>query len=248
MKDVLIAVGSPERDHAPQFRAALELVGVPAGRIRVIQPEAGRDDRALAAEALGLVLAGGEDVDPALFGEAAIPEAGVKVFAERDAMELALLAGAREAAVPTWGICRGLQVINVFLGGTLWQDLPLQLPTSVPHDRPEPNDALVHAVTADDPRGTLGRLFADETPWVNSRHHQGVRELGRGLVATARAADGLVEAVTLDAPGWWLRAVQWHPEDLTPMARQRALWKTFAEALGFPCQVLSGPGPAGRAR
>ncbi len=248
MRDVLIAVGSPERDHAPNYRAALELVGVPAERIRVIQPEAGRDDHALAAEALGLVLAGGEDVDPALFGESTIPEAGVTVFAERDAMELALLAGAREAAVPTWGICRGLQVINVFLGGTLWQDLPLQLPTAVPHDLSEPKDALVHSVTVDDPHWTLGRLFVEEVPWVNSRHHQGARDLGRGLVATARATDGLVEAVSLDAPGWWLRAVQWHPENLTPMAQQRALWRAFAEALGFPDQPRSGPRPAGRAR
>jgi putative glutamine amidotransferase len=234
--DVLIAVGSPERDHAPKYRAALELAGVPAERIRVIQPEGGRDDRALGAEALGLVLAGGEDPDPALYGEATIPEAAVDVFAERDAMELALLAGAREAAVATWGICRGLQVINVFLGGTLWQDIPLQLPTAVAHDLPEPKDALVHAVTLDDPRGTLGRLFTREAPWVNSRHHQGVKELGRGLVATARSRDGLVEAVALDAPGWWLRAVQWHPEDLTPMARERALWRAFAETLGFSDQ------------
>ncbi len=231
--DVLISVGSPERDKAPAYRAALELAGVPSERIRVIQPEAGRDDRALGAGALGLVLAGGEDVEPALYGETAIPEARVALFPERDAMELALLAGAREAAVPTWGICRGIQMLNVFLDGTLWQDLALQLPTPVLHQLSNPNDALVHSLKVDGVGTALGRLLAGESPLVNSRHHQGVKDLGQGLVAVAEAPDGLVEAVYLDSPEWWVRAVQWHPENLTAMAQQRALWEAFAERLGF---------------
>ncbi len=235
-RDVLIAVGSPERDQAPSYRAALELAGVPPERIRVVQPEPGRDDRALGAEALGLVLAGGEDVEPQRFGETAIPEAQLSLFPERDEMELALLAGAREAAVPTWAICRGIQVVNVFLGGTLWQDLALQLSTPVLHQLSNPADALVHGLRVGAPETGLGRLLTEENPLVNSRHHQGVKDLGEGLVAVAEAPDGLVEAICLDAPGWWLRAVQWHPENLTPMAQQRALWEAFAGRLGFPGQ------------
>ncbi len=232
--DVLISVGSPERDKAPAYRAALELAGVPSERIRVVQPEAGRDDRSLGAEALGLVLAGGEDVEPGRYGEPEIPEARLALFPERDAMELDLLAGAREAAVPTWGVCRGVQVVNVFLGGTLWQDLALQLPTPVLHQLSNPNDALVHGLRVDDPEVTLGRLLAEGSPLVNSRHHQGVKDLGDGLVAVAEAPDGLVEAVYLDSsPAWWVRAVQWHPENLTAMAQQRALWEAFATRLGL---------------
>lgn len=231
--DVLISVGSPERDKAPAYRAALELAGVPSERIRVIQPEPGRDHRSLAAEAAGLVLAGGEDVEPERYGESEIREAQVEVFPERDQMELALLAGAREAAVPTWAICRGIQVLNVFLGGNLWQDLALQLPTPVLHQLSNPSDALVHGVRVLDPEVPLGRLLAEENPLVNSRHHQGIKDLGAGLVAVAEAPDGLVEAVYLDSPAWWVRAVQWHPENLTAMARQRALWEVFAGALGF---------------
>lgn len=233
MKTIVVSVGDPERDKVRNYVAALELAGVPDGAIRVVQPEKGLDYREIGAEAAGLVLAGGEDVEPERYGEEEIPEAQVAVLPERDEMELALLAGAREARVPVWGVCRGIQVLNVFLGGTLWQDLALQLPTQVLHQLSNPNDALIHAVRVDDPTVTLGMLLAHETALVNSRHHQGIKDLGEGLVPVGHAPDGVVEAVYLQSDGWWVRAVQWHPENLIAMAQQRALWTAFVRKIGF---------------
>lgn len=233
---VLVAVGSATGDKAPNYVRALEIAGVPRERIRVLEPEEGVASdtyRAMGADALGLVLAGGDDVEPERYGEQRIPEADVSTSPQRDEMELALLAGAREAETPTWGVCRGIQVINVFFGGTLWQDLALQLPTQVLHQLSNPHDALIHALRVDDPTVTLGSLLARENPLVNSRHHQAVKELGAGLVAVAHAPDGVTEALYLDSPSWWVRGVQWHPENLVEMAQQRALWIAFAETLGF---------------
>jgi len=238
--EVLISVGDPERDKAPSYVAALEHAGVPSDRIRVIQPKPGEDYRSLVLAAAGLVLAGGEDLDPALYGEETLPEANVDVLPERDAMELELLAGAREARIPVWGVCRGLQMLNVFFGGTLWQDLALQLPTQVLHQMSNPEDALIHTIRVTDPRVTLGELLRREAPLVNSRHHQGIKDLGRGLVPVGHAPDGLVEAIYLDDDQWWVRAVQWHPENLIALAQQRALWEAFARRLGFVAD--DGPG------
>lgn len=231
--EVLVAVGSPEGDKAPNYVRALELAGVPSEIIRVVQPEKGIDYHERGAEALGLVLAGGEDVEPARYGEEELPEAQVAVNPERDAMELALLAGAQEAGTPTWGVCRGIQVMNVYFGGTLWQDLALQLPTQVLHQLSNPHDALIHDLRVDDPTVTLGSLLSWETALVNSRHHQAVKDLGKGVVAVAHAPDGVTEAIYLDSESWWVRGVQWHPENLVAMAQQRALWDAFAVRLGF---------------
>jgi putative glutamine amidotransferase len=241
---VIVAVGDAEKDRARNYVAALELSGVPDEAIRVIQPRKGREEgvdyRTLAAEAAGLVLAGGEDVEPGRYGEDEIPEAQVYFTPKRDEMELALLAGARDAGVPVWGVCRGIQMLNVFLGGTLWQDLALQLPTQVLHQLSNPDDALIHAVKVDDPTVSLGLVLAHETALVNSRHHQGVKDLGEGLVPVGHAPDGLVEAVYLESESWWVRAVQWHPENLTAMAQQRELWHRFARRVGYGNGNLNG--------
>ena len=231
-EQVLVAVGSHDGDKAPNYVRALEISGVPPERIRVLEPEKGVDYRELGGEALGLVLAGGEDVEPGRYGEEELPEADISMNPARDEMELALMAGAQDAATPTWGVCRGIQVINVFFGGTLWQDLALQLPTQVLHQLSNPHDALIHALRVDDPTVTLGSLLSLENPLVNSRHHQAVKELGDGLVAVAHAPDGVTEALYLDSPDWWVRGVQWHPENLVEMAQQRALWIAFAGKLG----------------
>lgn len=233
MRPVVVSVGSAEGDKARNYVAALELAGVPDEAIRVVEPEAGVDYKSLGAEACGLVLAGGHDVETERYGEDEIPEAQVATLPERDEMELALLAGAREAEVPVWGVCRGIQMLNVFLGGTLWQDLALQLPNQTLHQLSNPADALVHAVRVVQPKITLGMLLAHETALVNSRHHQAVKDLGEGLVPVAHAPDGVVEAVHLESPTWWVRAVQWHPENLIAMAQQRALWTAFARKIGF---------------
>lgn len=189
---------------------------------------------AAAAGAAGLVLAGGADIDPRYFGEATLPWGRVYVEPHRDALEWAALEGARQARTPIWGICRGLQVLNVFLGGTLWQDLPTQVPDSRMHHVAAPRDALVHTVgVVAEGRGTaLGEVLGRETAWVNSRHHQAVKDLAADLVPVAVSADGLVEAAVLDGGGdWWVEAVEWHPENLVALAQQRALAQRFVDAV-----------------
>lgn len=251
---VLVSVGDPERDGAAGYAAALAAAGVPADAVEVTAPEKGVDYRERGAEALGIVLAGGEtgkDVAPERYGESEIPKAGIEAWPPRDEMEFALLAGAREARVPVWGVCRGLQVLNVFFGGTLWQDLALQVPTRVPHRVSSPGDALVHSVRLRGGSEALGLgagpargegpgrprgpgSDAGSEPGellVNSRHHQAIKDLAPGLVPVAEAPDGLVEAVRLEDAEWWVAGVQWHPENLTAMAEQRRPWAAFARRL-----------------
>jgi len=186
--------------------------------------------RTLASQASGLVLCGGVDVEPERYGEEKLNDT-VEVFPKRDAMEWALLEGAREARVPVWGVCRGLQVLNVFLGGSLWQDLPSQRPGEIEHSIVEPKDHLAHTVQVLEPGRPLGEVLARETARVNSRHHQAIKRLAEGLVPVAESPDGLIGAVLLDHPDWWVRGVQWHPENLVALAQQRALWEDFSRAV-----------------
>ncbi len=157
----------------------------------------------------GLVLSGGADLDPALYGESPHPKLG-KVFRPRDDFELALCREALRRDLPVLAICRGHQVLNVATGGTLFQDIPSQLAGDVNHDPGRPRPERVHEVRV--LKGTrLRRLLGKETVGVNSFHHQGIKDLGRGLVASAWSADDLIEAV--EAPDKkFVVSVQWHPE------------------------------------
>jgi putative glutamine amidotransferase len=242
---ILVSASTPRK--AATTVAALRAAGADPGRIRVVLPAQGEGARRLAAGAAGVVLGGGPDLHPRHFGEAVLADGHVAIQPDRDRLDLELLAGAREAAVPTWGICRGLQVANVFLGGTLWQDLPSQLGGPLRHDLDQPVDALAHAVAPAAPETRTGEILGRETARVNSRHHQAVRELAPALVAAGHAPDGLVEAVELADRGWWLRAVQWHPEDLVALPQQRALWREFLAAVGERGRRDGGAARGGRA-
>ncbi|HEX5385072.1 MAG TPA: gamma-glutamyl-gamma-aminobutyrate hydrolase family protein [Gemmatimonadales bacterium] len=164
----------------------------------------------------GLLLTGGEDIDPSYYRAAASPHLET-VDAERDRFELALFAAAHARRLPILGICRGIQLVNVALGGTLWQDLPTERPGPVAHDGasrtpPAPRDARIHAVRLA-AGSRAARALGTERLEVNSLHHQAVRYLAPGLVATGWSDDGIVEAVeSADEP--WLLAVQWHPEEM----------------------------------
>jgi putative glutamine amidotransferase len=163
----------------------------------------------------GLLLAGGPDVDPARFGEPAHPQLR-RVTLERDRLELHLLEWALEDDLPVLGICRGIQVLNVALGGTLWQDIAAQVPEAGKHDY-HPGFApswRSHAVAVT-PGSRLALHSGAGEIRVNSLHHQAIRALGRGLRVTAQAPDGVIEAVELAARRWVL-GVQWHPEWLVP--------------------------------
>jgi putative glutamine amidotransferase len=176
----------------------------------------------------GLVLTGGEDVAPWRYGESPHPALG-SVNEDRDAFELALIGAARARGLPTLAICRGIQILNVALGGTLVQDIPSQCPSALPHARKDARDARVHEVTVDSDSLLATALDAKRVA-VNSAHHQSIARLAQGLRVTARAPDGIIEGAEWDASGWWAVGVQWHPEELTetPERWDRGLFATFA--------------------
>lgn len=170
----------------------------------------------------GLLLPGGGDVDPALFGEAPHPEIG-RVIRELDDFEIALARGAVEAGIPVLGICRGEQVLNVALGGTLIQHIPAEVPGAVPHTggpMAEPSHAI------DVPAGTLlARILGAGRHEVNSTHHQSVRRVAPGLRCSAACPDdGIIEAI--ESPdARFVLGVQFHPEEMP--ARYAPLFRAF---------------------
>ena len=178
----------------------------------------------------GLVLSGGEDLHPALYGDTPHPALG-PVNCSRDFTELALLAGARERRLPTLAICRGIQVVNVGLGGTLVQDLPSQVDDVAAHDLDDERASRVHDVRVE-PSSRLGAIIGAESVGVNSIHHQAVDRLGAAIRVSARAKDGVIEGVESDDASWWMVGVQWHPEELTttPEPWDRRLFAAFADA------------------
>lgn len=199
---------------------------------------------ARAADALdgcdGLLLTGGADIDPARYAAAPSP-ALESVEPPRDEFELALLAAARSRRMPVFAICRGLQLVNVAAGGTLWQDLPTERPGPVAHRQAAPPAEPTHTVRVA-PGSRTADLLGTGPLRVNSTHHQAVRALGAGLLETAWAEDGVVEALESDDAGEWLVAVQWHPERGSAGAADRALFSAFVAAAAATVQA-SSPSP-----
>jgi putative glutamine amidotransferase len=155
----------------------------------------------------GLLLSGGADIDPRHYGAAPHPALGA-VEPERDGLEFALFAEARARRLPVLAICRGLQLVNVALGGTLWQDLSSERGS---HPQSTRRTDRVHPVEI--VAGTrLHEALGGSTLEVNSFHHQAIRELAPGLLVNARTPDGLIEGIEGDDDGW-LVGVQWHPEE-----------------------------------
>ena len=230
-RPILVATSTDE--YAGPYVEALRAVGVPEERIQTVGPSSEIPLGELAATATGLVLCGGLDVAPERYGETARPDAEVETSPDRDAVEWTLVDAAREHHLPVWGICRGFQVLNVYLGGTLWQDLPTQHPSGIHHYVADTPDTLAHTVRLSEPGAPLAERLSRDVPRVNSRHHQALKQLADGLVPVAFSPDGLVEAVILDRPEWWVRGVQWHPENLIALPEQRALWIDFVRAAGF---------------
>lgn len=157
----------------------------------------------------GFLFTGGHDIEPALYGEEKSEKCGV-ICPERDNMEKAFFPMALETGKPLLGICRGAQLFNVLLGGTLYQDIPTECPSNVTHHGLPPYENPDHTVTIIPDSPLYQAVEADEMP-VNSYHHQGIKKLGKGLEIAAAAPDGLPEAVYLPEHRFAL-AVQWHPE------------------------------------
>lgn len=213
---------------------------VAVGLIPIILPPM---EATIAAAALndvaGLVLTGGEDVDPRRFGEEPLPETGVPHHG-RDAYEIALALAAAERRVPTLAICRGAQVMNVALGGTLVQDIASQQPRALQHDLSDRRNDRVHAVQID-PDSRLAGILGGTQIFTNSSHHQSIDRVAEGLRVVARSPDGIVEAAESVDSAWWMVAVQWHPEELTATAEDwdRRLFSAFAEEAR-----AAGPSPS----
>ncbi len=179
----------------------------------------------------GLVLTGGGDVEPSRYGAERIPECGESDLA-RDECEIYLCERAIAMGLPVLGICRGFQVLNVVLGGELYQDIGTEYGKTIEHRRMDDPAGRVH--TVDIAEGT--RLFGAvgrRTLGVNTRHHQALKTPGRGLIISARAPDGIAEAIELAGENFVL-GVQWHPESLLAAGVEGAkeIFEAFAGACG----------------
>lgn len=186
-----------------------------AGGIPVILSILNRNEdiEAIAERLDGFVFSGGQDVDPQYYGEALLKYSN-EIYPPRDQLELRLLRAVMDQDKPIFGVCRGLQLINVALGGTLYQDINKQVKRELPiqHFQQNNYEFPVHEVSI----ATNSRLYeiiGTETIRVNSMHHQAIARLAPQLIAAAASADGLVEAVEIRGLSFGL-AVQWHPEFL----------------------------------
>jgi putative glutamine amidotransferase len=186
---------------------------------------------AVVRRASGLLLTGGGDVDPTLYGET--PHDTFQASEPgRDAYEIALVRAAMEAAIPIFAICRGMQVLNVALGGTLVQDVPSMVNGAVHHAVPEPRFAIAHEVwvaAGSRLEAIMGDKLEGEICQVNSRHHQAVKDVAPGWEVSGTAPDGVVEAIE-QAGDVYRLAVQWHPENFWRTGEFRPLFEGFVDA------------------
>ena len=198
----------------------------------VVPPLSGRESAlAIVSRVDGVVLTGGEDVEPSLYGQDRLPECG-KSNLRRDNTEIALVHAARELGVPVLAICRGPQLLNVALGGTLYQDIPSQIPAALDHNPQHERDRRAHHVAVE-PGSLIAAAVQATSLSVNSFHHQSIRDVAPGLKVTARAPDGVIEGVESGGDDWWVMAVQWHPEEMndSPEPWDRGLFRAFADRL-----------------
>jgi len=178
----------------------------------------------------GVLIPGGGDIDPVHYGEERHPKTN-DIDPNRDRIELAITRQAVDGGKPVFGICRGAQVFNVALGGTLHQDIPSDFPEALGHYYipPEfPREHLAHEVQVEE-ESRLARYVSAPIVKVNSRHHQSVKKLAPGLEVVARAPDGVVEAIELPGHPFAL-GVQWHPENITAQPEMLRLFIQFIQA------------------
>jgi putative glutamine amidotransferase len=205
---------------APYVERVVEAGGLPL-LLPVVEPALVADYLALVD---GLVLVGGDDVDPALYGAPPHPDLG-SVDPARDRFEIALLRAAAALDRPTLGICRGVQVMNVAFGGTLHQHLPATVPGALDHGGRFDASHGVSVV----PGTRLAAILGAAEVAVNSHHHQAIERVAPSLVVSARAADGVVEGAE-DPSRPFLVGVQWHPERLASAPATKRLFDALIAA------------------
>jgi putative glutamine amidotransferase len=193
--------------HKTYLRSVEKAGGLPV----IVAPGTPEDATLILDRVAGLLLTGGSDVDPALFGEARHPSVR-RVIPERDAFEIALCQEAQRRDLPVLAICRGQQVMNVALGGSLFQDVASQVPGAIQHRSETERWETSHDVELL-PGARLRAILGRGTLAVNSFHHQAVKDVARGLVVSARSPiDGIIEGLESRERRFFM-AVQWHPED-----------------------------------
>ncbi|WP_352399492.1 gamma-glutamyl-gamma-aminobutyrate hydrolase family protein [Anaerotignum sp.] len=175
----------------------------------------------------GIILSGGGDIDPLLFDEEPLKESG-EITPQRDHFELALCKAALEKNIPILGICRGMQVMNIALGGTIYQDISVQTNSSLKHNQQAPRPYATHSIWIEQSTLLAALWRNKEKTTVNSFHHQAVAQLGKGLRVCARSQDGLVEAIDHTEYSFVL-GVQWHPEAMKT-EEQKLLFSAFIKA------------------
>ena len=199
------------------------------GGLPMLLPNVDRDETldGLLTRIDGLLLSGGDDIDPACYDEPRLFEPSI-IHPHRDRVEIELARRARELGRPVFGICRGIQLINVAFGGSLYQDTSLRPGTS-PHNSGQPYIPVHHEVII--AKGTrLHNLAGRERVTVTSTHHQHLKRVAEGFTVSATAPDGVVEAIERVSGNEHLIAVQWHPESLPDEIFSRALFEDFIEA------------------
>jgi putative glutamine amidotransferase len=220
-------VGITRCSRLDDYIASVEQSG---GRARVL--EVSESPRALMDQIDGVLLTGGGDVDPVFYGEERHPTS-YDAEPGRDEFEIDLARRAVAKDLPLLAICRGSQVLNVAAGGTLVQDIPSAVTTELTHSVDVPKDGVAHEVRVT-PNSRLhaalgAAVDAACTCRVNSRHHQSVGRLGSGLIATAVASDGVIEAIEAPAARFCV-GVQWHPENFWRTGQFRGLFDAFVAA------------------
>jgi putative glutamine amidotransferase len=185
------------------------------------------DEASLPDDISGLVLCGGGDIDPADYGQRPHPRT-YNVSKRRDQFEYALIEQALDRDMPFLAICRGMQVLNVLLGGTLEQHI-MDRPECLDHDRDRPRAEPAHGFKTE-PGSLIEEALGSNDTGINSHHHQGLDQIPEPLVATGWAEDGVVESVESTEHSWVV-GVQWHPEAMAPVNHEEArLFETFVQA------------------
>jgi putative glutamine amidotransferase len=222
---IAIAPCSKQHDYEEAVRRA-------GGEVRILNYETDRPADVV-GQVGGILLPGGDDVQPSLYGAEPHPQFEAAEQG-RDSYELELARRAADADVPLFAICRGIQVLNVARGGTLVQDIPSELPDAIPHEVRDTPFTIAHDIWVSE--GTMlhdllrERIDGDACP-VNSRHHQAVQKVGDGLVVSATAPDGVIEAVE-DPSKRFCVGVQWHPENFWRTGEFRALFEGLVAKAG----------------
>jgi putative glutamine amidotransferase len=221
--DVMVTPG--KRDRAFAYTTYIESLRK-AGAVPVVIPPQPENAQSIVDGLDGIVLAGGEDCDPSVYGEEPHPSVA-PMDPRRQDNDLSLARIARERGIPTLGICLGLQVMNVAAGGTLIQDIDSEMKTEVQHVS-DPSARVRHDVSVNG-QTKLASIVGEGELNVNSSHHQAIKAVGDGLRVTAQAPDGIVEGLEDPAHPFYL-GVQWHPEDMPGETSASTLFGALVEA------------------